>query len=278
MRFEESPLSVRAVFKLYLTALSNSIDFAMALLIITLLFGQYTDVYLPHQPPGVESGVLGVAFGFDLELAYQRWNVNDSLTHWIASQLAFSPDGFNEVAVDLPWFGVLTDSLNHIHIGNLGLHYKRRIFSSVRYGYLSAKLMARLPTAPDTLGTRDALGGRTSAYGLGVAYTYELPLLREYHDLFGVLPVVASVAVEDTFITRDHDNKNWAFDFAPLIWGISVDILPIDYVFVGAAVQGSSGGVDLLPYLGVRYYWVDLVAAYRLGSENRFETFLRLYL
>ncbi len=251
----------------------------MSWLSILVLVGQYTSAYSPQEALGIESGSVLTDGSFRLSLDYSGANGDGFLSVPVRSSLAFSPDGFNQAGIYLPWLRVTPDSTSKVFLGNLGLDYKRRILGSLDYGYLAAKLVARFTTSRDTLGIRDSLGGKNTSFGLGLAYTYEFQLLREFSKVFGMLPLVATVAVEDTFLTRDHELKEWNADFVrPLVWGACVDIVPLDYVFAGATLEGSSEGVSIIPHLGLRYYWIDLAAAYRLGPVNRLEVYLRLYL
>lgn len=251
----------------------------MSWLVILVLVGQYTSAYSPQEPLSIESGTVLTDGSFRLAASYRGVNPDDFLSTPLMSSLAFSPDGFNQAGIYLPWLWVTPDSTSRVFLGNMSLDYKRRIIGSLDYGYLAAKFMARVSTARDTLGIKDSLGGRSSNFGLGLAYTYEFQLLREFSKVFGMLPLVATVAVEDTFLTRDNEAKQWSADFArPLVWGASLDIVPLDYVFAGASLEGSIEGISIVPHLGLRYYWIDLAAAYRMGSTNRLEFYLRLYL
>ncbi|MBN2380199.1 hypothetical protein JXM67_10420 [candidate division WOR-3 bacterium] len=257
----------------------------MAFFLLNLLFGQYAGVYVPHSPLHVEQGSVISSTSADLELTY-RTATNTVFGSPAMSGFGFSPDGYNEIGMNLPWLKVAADTSWPVYVGNLGVYYKRYIMGSLRYGYLAARAFADVSTARDTFGVKDSLGRRT-LYGLGFSYTYELPLLKEYHDLFGKLPVVGSVSVEDAFLTRDHQDKEWLTDFGSGFgWGVSLEMLPLDYVFVGAAVKGEYGldpgvpeGTYLIPYIGLYWYWCDLGVSYRMGEgENRIEFGLRIFL
>jgi hypothetical protein len=248
----------------------------MTFLLVTLLFAQYADVYVPHKPLDVESGALLVTGSFQLDVMYRSGIGNSEFSSPVTSCLAVSPDGYNEFGMGLPWFRVAADSANHVFLGNMEVYYKRRILGSLRWGYLAAKLAARLPTSPDTLGVRDSLGGRSSHYSLALAYTYELPLLAQYNDLFGRLPLVGTVALEDRFLDWDHAAGQGEFGTA-FGWGAALEILPLDYAFIGVSVTGGNDEVGFGPYLGFRWYWFDLGAAWRMsGDSDRFDFHLRL--
>jgi len=252
----------------------------MSWLFVVLAFGQFADVYLPHKPLDVESGALVGTLSSELRLAYRVQSPSPDFSSPVTTSFLHSPDGYNEVGVNLPWLRVwdAADTAYHIYIGNLGLRYRRRILGSLRWGYLAAKVSAQLPTSPDTLGIRDSLGGKRSTYGLGLAYTYELPLLPRYHEVFARLPLVFSVALEDDVLYRDHDAKRWESGLgSSFTWGAAVEILPLDYVFAGLAVCGGDG-TSLAPYVGVRGLWIDLAAAWHTGAENRLDVHLRMYL
>jgi hypothetical protein len=129
------------------------------------------------------------------------------------------------------------------------------------------------------LNVREQTGGSDPTFGLGISYTYELPVLKDYHPWFGNLPVVASVNLEDGFLSRDHDTKSWEADLGEgFAWGAAAEILPLDFFYAGAALQGANQEFSIIPYAGLRYYWFDLTAGYRLGDQPRFEVQLRLYI
>jgi len=250
----------------------------MGLLILTLLFAQYADVYVPHEPLDVESGALLVTGSFKLDVVYRSSSGNPDFSSPVVSSLAHSLDGYNEIGIGLPWFRVAGDSANHVFIGNIEAYYKRRILGSLRWGYLAAKLETRLPTSPDTLGVRDSLGGRSSHYSFALAYTYELPLLAQYNDLFGRLPLVGTVALEDRFLNWDHAAGEGKFGTS-FGWGAALEVLPLDYAFIGASISGGNDEVSFGPHLGFRWHWLDLGAAWRLSEgSDRFDFHLRLYL
>jgi len=250
----------------------------MTFLLVTLLFAQYADVYVPHKPLDVESGALVGTGSFQLDVMYRSGIGNSEFSSPVMSCFATSPDGYNEFGIGLPWLRVAGDSANHVFIGNMGLHYKRRILGSLRWGYLAAKLTARLPTSPDTLGVRDSLGGRSSHYSLALAYTYELPLLGRYHTLFGRLPLVGTLVLEDRFLNWDHNTGSAEFG-SSFGWGAALEVLPLDYAFIGVSITGGNDEVGFGPYLGLRWYWLDLGAAWRLSDgSDRFDFHLRLYL
>lgn len=248
----------------------------MTFLLVTLLFTQYTDVYVPHEPLDVESGALLVTGVFQLDVSYRLGIDNPRFSSPVMSRFSLSPDGYNEIGIGLPWLMVAGDSANHVFLGNIEAYYKRRILGSLRWGYLAAKLTARLPTSPDTLGVSDSLGGSSSHYSLALAYAYELPLLREYHDLFGRLPLVATVTLEDWFLDWDHDAGQGKFGTS-FGWGAALEILPLDYAFIGVSITGGNDDVSFGPYLGFRWYWFDLGAAWRMSDgSDRFDFHLRL--
>ena len=250
----------------------------MTFLLVTLLFAQYADVYVPHKPLDVESGALLVTGSFKLDVVYRSSSVNPDFSSPVVSSLAHSLDGYNEIGIGLPWLRVAGDSANHVFLGNMEVYYKRRILGSLRWGYLAAKLEARLPTSPDTLGVSDSLGGRSSHYSLALAYTYELPLLAQYNDLFGRLPLVATLVLEDRFLNWDHNTGSAEFGTS-LGWGAALEILPLDYAFIGASITGGNDEVGFGPYLGFRWHWFDLGAAWRLSDgSDRFDFHLRLNL
>lgn len=250
----------------------------MGLLILTLLFAQYADVYVPHKSPDVESGALIGTACSELAVVYRSSSGNPDFSSPVVSSLAHSPDGYNEIGIGLPWLRVAGDSANHVFLGNMEAYYKRRILGSLRWGYLAAKLEARLPTSPDTLGVRDSLGGRSSHYSLALAYAYELPLLSEYNDLFGRFPLVGTVTLEDRFLDWDHAAGEGKFGTS-FGWGAALEILPLDYVFIGVSVTGGNDDVSFGPYLGFRWHWLDLGAAWRLSDgSDRFDFHLRFYL
>jgi hypothetical protein len=250
----------------------------MTFLLVTLLFAQYADVYVPHKPLDVESGALLVTGSFKLDVVYRSSSVNPDFSSPVLSSLTHSPDGYNEIGIGLPWLRVAGDSANHVFIGNMEAYYKRRILGSLRWGYLAAKLEARLPTSPDTLGIRDSLGGRSSHYSLVLAYTYELSLLAQYNDLFGRLPLVATVALEDWFLDWDHDAGQGKFGTS-FGWGAALEVLPLDYAFIGASITGGNDDFSFGPYLGFRWRWFDLGAAWRMSDgSDRLDFHLRLYL
>jgi|GEM_PF-1976169 len=269
----------------------------MGFLILTLLFGQYAGVYVPHSPLHVEQGTVITTGSADIEVTY-RTPTDTLIGAPVISSFGFSFDGYNEIGTSLPWLRVsrYVDSTSWlpVYLGNLGVYYKRNIFGSLKFGYLAGKVFAEFPTSLDTFGIRNRLGGRRSLFGIGFSYTYELPILAEYHDLFGRLPVVSSVSVEDAFLSRvastdtlgDVVERQWLTDFAAGFgWGISAEILPLDYLYIGAALQGGASldpevpeGLNVTPYLGLRMYWWEVAASYRLGAQGRFELTGRIYL
>lgn len=260
----------------------------MSFVILISLMTQYTDVYIPHKPLEIESGALISASTAEFDFHY-RTGFGDSLFSIPAlSKVLFSPDGYNELGLELPllWVDIDTvhspffgDSTHSIFLGNIALQYKRRIIGSIRYGYLAAKARAEFLTAQNTLNIRERLNNNRTLYGLGLSYTYELPLLKEYDDLFGKLPLVASVVLEDNFLYRENDTKEWGTDFSQgFSWGVSLDILPLDYAFVGASVQGTWQDLSVTPHIGFRWYWIDLAAAYRISSTPGLNLSLRFYL
>ncbi len=237
---------------------------------LAAFFAQYSDVYVPQKPLDVESGTLVTASGAEMDFVYRSANGDSLFSSPFLTRLSFSPDGYNDFGVDLPLLWVLVNDTHKLFLGNMDVHYKRRIIGSIRYGYLSAKAMAEFQTSPDTLGIRNYLGGNRSSYGLGLAYTYELPLLNEYKDIIGNLPLVGTLALEDKFLYRDGDTREWGVDFGEgFAWGASVDILPLTFIFAGASVEGSSDGVTISPHLGVRWFWIDFAASYRIAPSSR---------
>lgn len=250
----------------------------MMFLLVTLLFAQYADVYAPHKSLDIESGTLVSTHSSEIGLAYTPAEQGDKLSSPVMSRFAISPDGYNELGISLPWVKVVTDTATKVFLGNMKLYYKRRILASLNWGYLAAKLEAELPTSPEALQVRDRLGGDYSHYSLTLAYTYELPLLGEYHDFFGNLPLVGTVALEDHFLDWDHETGEGEFGTA-LGWGASLDILPVGYAFLGASIKGGNEEFSFGPHLGFRWYWFDCGLAWRMGGESdRFDFHLRFYL
>lgn len=243
-------------------------------------FTQYADVYAPQKPLDVESGTLVSAGSAELDFVYRNANGDSIISSPFITRISFSPDGHNDFGADLPLIWVAVDSTHKLFLGNMDVHYKRRILGSTKYGYLSAKAAARLQTSPDTLSIRDFQSGKGTTFGLGLAYTYELPLLGEYKDIIGNLPLVSTVAVEDDFLYRDSETKEWGTDFTEgFTWGASVDILPLAFVFAGASLEGTSDGVTISPHLGVRWFWIDFAASYRIApSRQSFNVSFRFFL
>lgn len=248
----------------------------MKLLLALLMVGQFVEVYTPHEPLDVEPGSIVGTASSRLWVSYRAQSGESDVFAPVVSSFAYSPDGFNEFGIYLPWLAVAADTAGHVYFGNLGLHYKRHILGSLKWGYLAARLDATFPTSRDTLGIRESLGGKRSSYGLGLSYGYELPLLGEYHDLFARLPLVGTIDVHDVLLKRDHERKTWEFS-SVFSWGAALEILPLDYAFVGFAVHGDED-VSLAPYVGFRWYWFDLGAAYRIGNQNRLDLHLKIYL
>jgi hypothetical protein len=249
----------------------------MTFLLATLLFAQYADVYTPHKPLYIESGALVSTHSAEIGVLYAPPEEEDKLSSPVMSRVATSPDGYNELGVNLPWVKVVTDTATKVFLGNMKVYYKRRILASLDWGYLAAKLEAQLPTSPEALHVRNRLGGDHSYYSLILAYTYELPLLRDYHNLFGNLPLVGTVALADRFLDWNHETGEGEFGTA-LGWGLGLDILPLDYAFLGASIQGGDDGFSFGPHLGFRWYWFDAGVAWRMGDSDRFDFHLRLYL
>ncbi len=254
----------------------------MGLLLLITFFTQYADVYAPQKPLDVESGTTVSAASAELDFVYRNANGDSTISSPFLTRISFSPDGYNDFGVNLPIMWVLVNDAHKIFIGNMDVHYKRRIIGSLPYGYLSAKANAHFLSSPpdDSLGIRDFLGEARSTYGLGLAYTYEMRLLKEYKDIIGNLPLVGTVAVEDNFLYRDGTTKEWGTDFASgFAWGASVDVLPLAFVFAGASVEGTSDGVTIAPHLGVRWFWIDLAASYRIApSRQSFNVSFRFFL
>ncbi|MBD3286973.1 hypothetical protein GF359_10000 [candidate division WOR-3 bacterium] len=269
----------------------------MGFAILSLLFGQYAGVYVPHSPLHVEQGTVITTGSADIEFTY-RTPTDTFIGVPVISCFGFSFDGYNEIGTTLPWLRLSkeldTTSRLPVYLGNLGLYYKRNIIGSHKYGYLAGKVFAEFPTSLDTYGIKDSLGGARSLYGIGFSYTFEFPILPEYHDLFGRLPVIGSISLEDAFLSRvtskdtvnDTEEKQWVADFpSGFGWGISAEILPLDYLYVGAAIQGGANldpeypeGINFTPYIGLRMYWWEIAASYRMGEENRIELSGRIYL
>jgi hypothetical protein len=250
----------------------------MTFLLVASLFAQYVDAYAPHKSLYVESGTLVSTHSAEIGLAYAPSEEADELSSPVMSRFAFSPDGYNELGIELPWVKVVTDTATNVFLGNMKLSYKRRILASLDWGYLAAKLEAGLPTSPDEMQVRGRLGGNHSHYSLTLAYTYELPLLEEYHDFFGNLPLVGTAALADRFLDWNHETGEGEFGTA-LGWGLGLDILPVDYAFLGASIQGGDDGFGFGPHLGFRWYWFDAGVAWRMGGDSdRFDFHLRFYL
>lgn len=250
------------------------------LVLAVVLFSQYVNVYTPHEPWMVESGAVVVPRSLEMEVAYRSTDRGAFLSTPFLSELAFSPDGYNEAAIQLPWVRVASDTATHYYLGNTGIYYKRRILASIKWGYVSARATADFPTSRDTFGIEDSLGGNRSFYGADLSYTYELALRPKESDFLGRMPVVASLSLGDRFLCRNHDAKDWEADFGSnLYWGASLEILPTDYGMVGAALAGTSQGVNFSPYLGFRWFWWEVGAAYHLGrSAERLDLRVKLYL
>ncbi len=249
----------------------------MMMLLITLLFGQYNDVYVPHKSFDVESGALIGTASSEIALSIRSFSQSSDISSPVFMSFSHSFDGRNEIGLGLPWLKVVGDSANHIFIGNTEAYYKRRIIGSLRWGYLAAKLTAEIPTSPDTLDVGETLGGNYSHYTLALAYSYELPLLTKHHDFFGVLPLIGTVALEDRFLDWNHDSGSGEFG-ASLGWSAALEILPVDYAFVGAFIKGGNDEVIYGPYLGFRWYWFDVGASWRMGATDRFDFHLRFYI
>jgi len=252
----------------------------MSFIFALVFLSQYTDVYVPQKPFYVESGCLGTVGIIETGITARFNQGNDKFSVPVLSSICSSFDGFNEFGLELPWVkAAKTDTSNRIAIGNLGITYKRRIIASQKYGYLAAGAKIELATSPDTFGIRDSLGGNKSRLGIGLSYTYEYPLIADYHTLFGRLPIQATITINNNFLSLDNDSKELEFNAAGnFAWGASAQIIPFDFAFAGASLIGNSRGIDFIPYAGISWFWFEAGVAYHTLGENRIDAFLRFYM